>query len=391
MRNIMLPTLGLAALVTFGTQAPLLAQEATQPKLHGYYTTIPWTGGSPTDALVSAAAGSTIPMSNYTITATKDNSTRSGVLAGTSPFASPLSSSTISVVVVPLKITVGTTVFDPTVPNPCDGNATTVSRFNHSPLVASTPWTINGVNVGNTQYINAFRRAEFWNQIGGSSSYQNALTFRTLAKPVSLSPGKYGILYGSGCQSLAIVSNLWLDRVLTGSVIPALVSKGAASPTSLIFFLLQNTVQSTSIIPTVNNCCILGYHSATGSAPQTYGTAEWDTTGLFGAGTNDASISSHELGEWMDDPLGNNPTPAWGNAGQVTGCQGNLEVGDALTGTTMPPVTLNGYTYNMQELVFWSWFFNSFPAPPSLGAGGLYSSNGTFKGSSKVCPPGGTN
>jgi hypothetical protein len=40
----------------------------------------------------------------------------------------------------------------------------------------------------------------------------------------------------------------------------------------------------------------------------------------------------------------------------------------------MPPVLMpNGYTYNLQELVF-SWYFGG----KSLGVNGWYSSNGTF-------------
>ena len=49
----------------------------------------------------------------------------------------------------------------------------------------------------------------------------------------------------------------------------------------------------------------------------------------------DIAVLSHEVGEWMDDPLGTNSAPPWGNVGQVSGsCQRNLEVGDPLTGTT---------------------------------------------------------
>ena len=79
----------------------------------------------------------------------------------------------------------------------------------------------------------------------------------------------------------------------------------------------------------------------------------------------------------MDDPFGINPTPLWGNTGQVQGaCQGNLEVGDPLTGTDVPDVTMpNGYTYHLQELAFFSWFFG---APPTA-VHGWYSDNNTFK------------
>jgi hypothetical protein len=156
-----------------------------------------------------------------------------------------------------------------------------------------------------------------------------------------------------------------------------------------VVFLLSNVVESLTDPPTLSNCCILGYHGATGNPVQTYSPMNWDTTGDFGLRVADASTSSHEIGEFMDDPLGTNPTPAWGHIGQVGGCQGNLEVGDPLSGTLMPGITLGGKTYHLQELAFFSWYFNR-NGVPSLGAGGKFSSNGTFSGPSKPCPPGGT-
>ncbi len=77
----------------------------------------------------------------------------------------------------------------------------------------------------------------------------------------------------------------------------------------------------------------------------------------------------------MNDPFGNNATPPWGHTGQVGGCQNNLEVGDPLTGTNAPPVVMpNGFTYHLQELAFFSWFYGA----PSIGVNGWFSNNGTF-------------
>ena len=53
------------------------------------------------------------------------------------------------------------------------------------------------------------------------------------------------------------------------------------------------------------------------------------------------------------------------------------------------PITMDGFTYLPQEFAYFSWFFND-PSTPSLGAGGIFSSDGTFTGPSKACPPGGT-
>jgi hypothetical protein len=78
----------------------------------------------------------------------------------------------------------------------------------------------------------------------------------------------------------------------------------------------------------------------------------FESSGLFIPAIRDTSIAAHEVGE-VDDPFGNNPTPTWGHKGQVGACQNNLEVGDPLTATNIPPVTgANGFTYHLQELAF---------------------------------------
>ena len=124
------------------------------------------------------------------------------------------------------------------------------------------------------------------------------------------------------------------------------------------------------------NCCVLGYHGTSNFSPiQTYSPSDFDTTGLFGPTQGDANTLSHEVGEWANDPFGNNPTPAWGHTGQVAGCQNNLEVGDPLSGTNFSPIGgRNGYTYHLQELAFFSWFFSS----QSIGIHGWFSDNDTF-------------
>ena len=385
--------LAIAAAAAAGIQhlrAQQAAASATQAPLTGYFVTEPWTGGTHTDAAVQALAAATIPMASYSFASTKDGKTYSGTLVGTSPFAATKTGTTIPVVVIPLKVTIGTTVFDPSAANTCDGNISAVNRFNESPLVQVSPLTFNGTSVGTTQYVNGFMRAEFWNEIGGSAAYQNTLTFTTAAEQsvVALSPSQ-GSLYSSGCTQLGIVSYSWFSSYLSGTLVPALTKSGVIGPTKFAIFLLKNVVQSTATPPSTSGCCILGFHGAIGSPVQTYGPMDWDTTGDF-SGTADGSVSSHEIAEWMNDPLGSNPTPAWGNIGQVSGCQNNFEVGDPLSGTLMPAITLSGKAYHMQELGFFSWYYNKLGIA-SLGTGGKFSGNGTFKGPSKACPPGGTN
>jgi hypothetical protein len=163
------------------------------------------------------------------------------------------------------------------------------------------------------------------------------------------------------------------------------------NPTTFPMFATHNVVECEAFAAGVNcgtlapntACCILGFHDVNGQ--QTIGTADFDT-GIFVDSVPDVSDMSHEVGEWMNDPLGNNPTPLWGNVGQVAGCQGNLEVGDPLSGTLAPPIfnPENGFTYHMQELAFFSWFYGA----PSVGIHGWFSDNDTFThDAGPVCVP----
>ena len=73
---------------------------------------------------------------------------------------------TINAVVVPVAFTINGTVFDPTMSDTCD-SVRLRPRLYYSPLVQSVSnLTINGVNFGTTQFINGFRRAEFWGTFG---------------------------------------------------------------------------------------------------------------------------------------------------------------------------------------------------------------------------------
>ena len=92
---------------------------------------------------------------------------------------------------------------------------------------------------------------------------------------------------------------------------------------------------------------------------------------------------SHEVAEWMNDPLGNNPTPSWGNIGQVSGCQANLEVGDPLSGSNLTAyMPATKFTYHVQELAFFSWFYHQ---KPSLGINGWYSDNDGLETPAAAC------
>jgi len=177
------------------------------------------------------------------------------------------------------------------------------------------------------------------------------------------------------CAPMGIIDINLFDLVLNNNVLPALAARGVNHGTFPIFFL-HNVVMSIGDPTNLANCCVLGYHGTGNADPtQTYSPLDFDSTGLFGVSGMDTAVASHEVAEWMNDPFGNNPPPAWGHTGQVGACQNNLEVGDPLTGTEAPRIAMpNGFTYHLQELAFFSWFYTS----RSVGVNGWFSDNGTF-------------
>jgi hypothetical protein len=166
-------------------------------------------------------------------------------------------------------------------------------------------------------------------------------------------------------------------NLIDAAVVRATLTRPGISPKTFPMFMLYNTGMSIGNPFNLNNCCAGGYHGINPVSPvtfQTYTPFDFQTNGVFLA-ADDTVILSHEAAEWMNDPYDVNPTPAWGHTGQVSACQNNLEVGDPLTGTnTSTIVGRNGFTYHLQELAFYSWFYGA----PSVAIHKWFSDNGTF-------------
>jgi hypothetical protein len=304
------------------------------------------------------------------VTSPVDGVAYTGVMVGRDPSFHGHRATTIPTIVVPVRFTFSDgTVLDPGAPDSCIGNNSVTALVTNSPIFNNAPYTINGVNIGTTQFGDAFQRANFWSYVAGTP-YHTDLNV-TVANTVNITVNGPASSFGCGKYG-AIDINNW-DITLQQQIIPSLGPQGVG-PTTLPVFILPNVALCDQ------TGCALGYHSAYNSAAmQTYVVAMVDTTGRFGGA--DISALSHEVGEWLDDPATTNVAPSWGHIGQVSGCQADVEVGDPLTGTAAPVVALNGFNYHLQELAFFSWFFRQ---SPSLGAGSVYSSNSTFKGGAGV-------
>ncbi len=381
-----------------------------QPVPRGYYTAIPakGTGNLQAPSLTSPS----LPLWTYNVTASAPlgGAAFTGSIVGRSPFSHGKTTTSINTQIVPLVITIAdgtsTRVYDPTAVNPCvtPGSHTDVEAITSSPIFTNNPWVMNTVAIGTTQYIDANQRAQHWSLLAGTP-YHTILAQSTLAsQPLSFGSTVAQNFNRSGCGDggagtavIGVVDITAFDnavQALINGPLAAMVNAG-----TFPIFLTKNVVMADPGHNLFANCCILGYHSGFFVAGnlQIYSPFSFDTTGTFG--NMDVSTLSHEMGEAINDPPGNNPTPHWGNVGQVQpGCQGNFEDGDPLSPgfpATVPPsssnsfvvVGGNGLTYHLQELAFIGWFYGL----PGLGTPTKFSNNSTFNGSAKLCPPGGTN
>jgi len=124
---------------------------------------------------------------------------------------------------------------------------------------------------------------------------------------------------------------------------------------TLPLFLSYNTFETSG-----GQCCILGYHSTNNAGTQAYAVAAYSDPGIFSVPIQDIHALSHEIGEWMDDPLipSTNIVPAWGHVGQVGGCQNNLETADPLAALPNAgyPVPIDGFVFHPQSQVMMQWF-----------------------------------
>ena len=277
-------------------------------------------------------------------------------MVGTPP--SSTSPATVAAVIIPVKIVLSTgSTFDP---------AGIMSKVTGSPLFnTGVDFTSGGVNFGKTQYIDAFQRANFYGvghkgfgiHLGGPT----VLAEQTLKVPKR--SGSTGVVFGFNAGLVDInyfdaqLHTLLTNLHVTSNTFPIFITRDV--------YLTEN-----------NQCCIGGYHSATGviGSAQAYAHATYvDHVGAF---AQDVSALSHEVGEWVDDPLVN-------NNGNPTPC-GILEVGDPLENNSnfgAFPYTLNGFTYNLQDLVTLPYF----GAPASTSVDGEF----TFHGESlNVCANG---
>ncbi len=265
-------------------------------------------------------------------------------MVGTDP--STGTSTTIKTFIIPIALSFVskgvTTTFTPSTLQ-SNGKSALQNTVN-SPIFKSMDWvTPEGTDLGVTQYEDAFQRGNFWGTVAGTDYHVLLAQPKTTPIQNITVPPADGAVATEFGVTVGTADINWFDGQLQ-----AILTKFAKqiTPNTLPIFITYNSYL------TDFGCCIGGYHSSYGStsAPQAYSMFTYvGTPGVF---SQDVSAMSHEIGEWLDDPLVVN------TGGNPVSC-GILEVGDPEEGYSNYgsfPYVLGGFTYNLQDLVYLEYF-----------------------------------
>jgi hypothetical protein len=265
-------------------------------------------------------------------------------MVGTNP-ASSNTTTTVKFFLIPIKIICEGKTFSPETLQSNGESAVHITAA--SPIFDNLDYTQGGTNLGTTQYEDAFQRGNFWKDVLTNPdchvmlSPAHLLTEQTISVP----SGRCSIGDPFGFGRVAMVDMTYFDSQLT-----TLIGQFTQiTPADVVMGMTYDTYLSVN--GRISGCCIGGYHSTFGSAPQTYGAFTYiPAVNQF---SQDVSALSSEIGDWMDDPFMNNLTEVQGN------CGGLLEVSpptQILVNFGDYPYVLNGFTYHLHDQVFLSYF-----------------------------------
>jgi len=285
----------------------------------------------------SQTAKVTLPTWNGSFT--YSGTTYSYYMVGAAP--STGRSVTVHAFLIPVKVIIGTHTFNPG--STVDGGETVLQQTIESPVFQTQDYTLGSVDIGTTQYEDAFQRANFWGTVQNHTGYHILLGGPTVLPTLTLSPGSHGAIGSAfGCNPCGLMDINYFDPQAQAYI----AAHPQITPNSIPIFITDN-LYLTEGAPNLNDCCIGGYHSALGG--QAYSHFTFIT--VPGAFSQDVSALSHEMGEWVDDP---------GTRGAFNSVAcGILEVGDPEEGFSNYggfAYSLGGFTYNLQDLVFLEYF-----------------------------------
>lgn len=333
--------------------------------------------GSPSSAPVPTPTTTPTPSTATTLPLWSNNFSLGGAefpftMIGTDPSISGAGTTNVPVEIIPISFNFGGVIVSPE-SSACGDTASATARVQDAPLFSSdVTWSDSGTVIGTTQFTDAFQRANFWEFVSTRSP-----NYHVMLQPVSMLPAVSvdvppGI--GAGLALNPVCPQNPLGGVpidFMNSVAQNIIQTQQISAGTLPIFLTLDV----QFLPNQ----FWGYHT-TLAGNQTIVVASYLDPGLLGPEISDVLVLSHELAEWINNPLLINNVPPWGLPGQP--CSTELEVGDPLAQSGFT-VNAGGLTYHVQELAYFSWFARDVP---SIAINGRYSTRGTFLGPAPPCP-----
>ena len=335
---------------------------------------IPWLLLAAHMVLLEIASAQPLVLPHWSGSFDWEGQSYSYTLIGASP-AQGSSTTHIPVNVIPVRVLFSDgSVFDPM--DPFLGS-TALDFALHSPIFQPTSWTAGSVDLGTTQFGDAIQRANFWNYVSTvAPDYHVLLDQPKILSPILLTlPPQSGLTVSENGTLRGILDYNWLRQSISSMA-------GTLDPASLTIFLVKQVSSAASIQnPSSYNC---SFHS---SLSQANAVATYMFVSIYDEAhcNGDVHSFSHEVAEWLNDPLVTNVVPAWSIGADEGTCSNVLEAGDPLeppgTKTTVP-VTLNGVHYTLQETAFLSYFAR---APVSSSVNGWYTFQNSYPGYSPPC------
>ena len=244
---------------------------------------------------------------------------------------------------------------------------TPVQGIVNSPIFQDYDFTLGGTHVGNTQYGDAFQRANFWNSVSTRSpNYHVRLGTPTIAATQTINVPADKVQYYTNPDNGEVFPTIDLNFV--GSLDRGLIEGQNISPNTLPIIVWGQAAAGFA----------LGYHGAyqTGNSIQTFMDVSYQSSTFpfgFPGYLADVSNLSHELTEWMDDPFIDNHSAGWNNPFFLidfpppvrSRCDSFFEGRDLLetadpfenlAGLQNTPVVSNGFTYHIAEGAFIDFF-----------------------------------
>ena len=300
---------------------------------------------SDANAAVSSSTAGPTGLPTWTGGFTYKGTAYSYTMVGSDP-TKTCSTTVVPVYIVPIKLIYSDgSVFDPTA-TMINDTISAVTAVELSPVFSSTDFTAGSVDLGVTQIVDAYQRANFWNDLSSSCAYHVLLGTPTVLSTQTFNVPKSGGKTEPGPVPpylRATLAQNFIDKNITG---PVFAANPQIAPGAFTIFLTYNVFPGNAY----------GYHSVYGSSVATGLTYAYVSYLQPWTQAIDADISTlvHEVGEWMDDPYINNHTPC-----------GILENGDPLN-SAIWAVQANGRTWHPQDLAMIGYFYQT-PVPSVNG------------------------